>query len=701
MNKYIVAVVMSLCSLFSLSAASSKDITVLTFNHGDSVSLRWAPGSEVLFKKSVESGYLVQRRKRGETQWQNISEVLKPYPQSKMAVLEGLTPEAAVLREIMYPSGDRYKEEQSSGPNGPKLESIPGEDRVEDDLLYMMALFSCDISLPAAKSAALHYVDKNVDKSATYQYRVIFAEDAKKANQNVNEVTVEMSKKTVLPSPNDLKVTFDETFSQLEWSVASHVGFYSAYNVERSLDGVHFSEVKERPFVHSYSDETFENNAIYRDSFPVEDGDIYYRFKGYSPFGFYGPVSNVVKGEPKFNFQKIPVNVDTVIVGKKTEEIRWSFDKKYENKIKGFKISRTPDYKSFYYENTELIPANKRKFVIPKKYESTQYYAVIAISTKDTPQKTVEKQSSYYLSFRSDTIPPAVPTGLKAEVDSAGVVTITWNKNDEIDIKGYQLFVSNSNRQDDYYTLTDTVYTPNSYTYKIPLNTLTNSIYYRVNAIDMSYNRSQWSAPVKMMKPDTLPPSPVIFALPTQPGNKVIIEWENSPSEDVDHMDLYRQIDDTGKVVLVKHYDLKKKRKYEKFEDPYEFKGEKVRYFMKVYDEAGNVSESRSGYLNAKGERPGCIGNLKLRVTNLEDKKMVTLSWEITSKVKINRYVIYKQKDDGPMLDIASVRANNCFYEDEKLAVGSTYKYIVRAISPEKTCKAIYSDPIEFAGSVK
>lgn len=348
-----------------------------------------------------------------------------------------------------------------------------------------------------------------------------------------------------------------------------------------------------------------------------------------------------------------------------------------------------------------MIPANKRKFVIPKKYESTQYYAVIAIGTKDTPQKTVEKQSSYYLSFRSDTIPPAVPTGLKAEVDSAGVVTITWNKNDEIDIKGYQLFVSNSNRPDDYYTLTDTVYTPNSYTYKIPLNTLTNSIYYRVNAIDMSYNRSQWSAPVKMMKPDTLPPSPVIFALPTQPGNKVIIEWENSPSEDVDHMDLYRQIDDTGKVVLVKHYDLKKKRKYEKFEDPYEFKGEKVRYFMKVYDEAGNVSESRSGYLNAKGERPGCIGNLKLRVTNLEDKKMVTLSWEITSKVKINRYVIYKQKDDGPMLDIASVRANNCFYEDEKLAVGSTYKYIVRAISPEKTCKAIYSDPIEFAGSVK
>lgn len=700
MKKYIVAIVMLLCALASSSAAP-KDITVLTFNHGDSVSLRWAPGSEALFKKSVESGYLVQRRKSGEKQWQNISQVLKPYSLAQVSALEGVSPDAAVLKEILYPSADRYKEDQSSGPNGPKLESIPGEPRVEDDLLYMMALFSCDISLPTAKAAAVHYVDKNVDKTATYQYRVIFSDDEKKSAPNVNVATVEMPKKTVLPVSNDLKGSFDETFSQLNWSVASHEGYYSAYNVERSLDGVHYIELKERPFVHSYSDEAFANEALYRDSFPVEDGVIYYRIKGYSPFGFYGPVSNVVKGEPKFNIEKLPLQVDTVIVGKKSEEIRWSFDKNYEKKIKGFKISRTPDYKKFYYENTELISPKKRNFILPNKYERTQYYAVIAVGVNDKPEKRQEKQSSYYMSFRSDTIPPAVPTGLKAVIDSAGVVTITWNKNEDADIKGYQLFVSNSNRPDDYYSLTDTVYVPNSYTYKIPLNTLTNVIYYRINACDRSYNRSQWSEPIKLMKPDTLPPAPVVFALPKQPGDKVIVEWENSPSEDVDHMELYRQIDDTGKIVMVKQFDLKKKRKIEKFEDPYEFKGERVRYYMKVYDEVGNVTESRSGYLNAKGERPGCIGNLKLSVTNLEDKKKVTLTWEVTSKVLINRYVIYKKKDDGPMLDIASVRANNCFYEDEKLAVGSTYRYIVRAMSPEKTCKAVYSEPVEFAGSVK
>lgn len=700
--KYSFVFVMLLCSLFSLNAADVKDVTVLCYNHGDSVSLRWAPGSEDLFKRSVKSGYFVQRRKSGETVWQTISPKLLPYPKSKLDVMEAVNPDAAVVKEILYPSGDRYQQDEvSSDPYGPKLESIPGETRMEDDLIYMMALFSCDISLPAAKAAALHYVDKNVDKNATYQYRVVFSEDEGKATPNVSVAEVYMPKKTVLPVSNDVKGEFDRKFSQLEWSIESHTGYYSAYNVERSLDGVHYTTLRERPFVHSYDSEDMKNTVLFRDSFPVEEGEIYYRVKGYSPFGFYGPVSNVVKGEPKFNIEMVPLAIDTVIVTKKSEEIRWSFDKKYEKKIKGFKISRTPNYKKFYYENEELIAPNKRNFKISPKYDQTQYYAVIAVGKNDKAEKREEKQSSYYLSFRSDTIPPAIPTGLKATIDSVGVVSLSWDKSPEPDVQGYQLFVSNSNREDDYYTLIDTIYPHNEYVYSIPLNTLTNVIYYRMNAIDKSYNRSQWSDPVKLMKPDTIPPAPVVFRLLKQPAEKIVVEWENSPSVDVVTMELYRQIDDTGSVVLVKQYDLTKRRVDEKFEDSYPFSGERVTYFMKVYDEVGNVSESQSSTLTAKGKRVGCIGGLKAVVTNLEDEKKITLTWEITSKDHINRYVIYRKKDDEPMLDIASVRANNLFYEDTKLTVGSTYKYIVRAISPDRTCPALYSDVVEFQGTLK
>ena len=53
------------------------------------------------------------------------------------------------------------------------------------------------------------------------------------------------------------------------------------------------------------------------------------------------------------------------------------------------------------------------------------------------------------------------------------------------------------------------------------------------------------------------------------------------------------------------------------------------------------------------------------------------------------------------MLDIASVRANQLYYVDERVAVGATYKYIVRAISQDRVCPAVYSEEVVFEGGMK
>ena len=681
----------------------AEDITVLTFNHGDSVSLRWAPASEALFQKSVKSGYVVQRRMEGESRWNTISEKLLPLAKNKIEQMAENDPDAATVAEALYPTADRSRtDNENPDPYGPRLKSIPGEPSFEDEMLYVMAVFSCDISIKVAKAAALHFVDKSVIRTAKYQYRVVFSEDEGKAKADVGVANVDMSRITTLPTTNDFEGAFDERHVQFQWAIDKHTGYYSAYNIERSTDGVHFSELRSRPFVIAYTKDELKDLGIFRDTFPEDDEHIYYyRLKGYSPFGIYGPYSNVVKGEPKFNFDKLPIKVDTVIVGKKNEEIKWSFEKKYERKIKGFLISRTPDHKTFKYENTELIPPQKRSFKTAQKYDESQYYAVIAVGKEDKSGKRKEKQSSYVYSFRSDTIPPAIPSGLKATIDSAGVVSISWDPNNEKDIQGYQLYVSNSGKEDEYFTLTDTIYPQTSYSYQIPLNTLTNTIYYRVNAIDNNFNRSQWSQAVRLSKPDTIPPVPVVFEFIEQPGEKVLVRWENSPSEDVSYMVLARQIDDTGHITPIKRFDKKKKKFATSFEDPEEFKGVRVRYFMTIYDEVGNVSQTHTEMFQTKGTRPGCINNLKVVLTNLEDDKHVRLTWDAAPGTNIKRFVIYKKKDDGPMLDIASVRGNTMFYDDPRLTVGSVYKYIVRPISEERVCPAVYSEEVIFQGSLK
>jgi plasmid maintenance system killer protein len=682
------------------SSFASDDITLLYFNHGDSVSLRWAPASEALFQRSVKSGYVVQRRNEGDADWTTISSKLTPLSQNEMDVMEAIDSDISVLKEIFYPSADRYTSEEPEDENV-KLTSVPGKPAFEDGLLYAMALFTCDISKNAANAAALLFVDKNVTKNAKYEYRVVFADDEKTKNSGANLVKVDMRKLTVLPASSDFEGHPEVKYAHFEWSTANHVGFYSAYNVERSVDGKNFEPLRSRPFVQAYTDDKLADVAIFRDSFPAEEGTFYYRMKGYSPFGFYGPCSNVVKVEPKFVFESLQIDVDTVVVKRRSEEVQWSFDNKFEKKIKGFRISRTPDFKKFFYENDALIEPSKRKFKIDKKYDESQYYAVIAVGVEDKPEKRQEKQSSYFFSFRADTIPPAVPTGLNVTIDSAGVASIKWDANKEPDIQGYKLFVSNSGRDDDFFLITDTICSLNSYTDTLSLNTLTTSIYYRVNAIDLSYNSSQWSEPVKALKPDTIPPAPVVFRFLKQPNDKVVVEWENSPSDDLDYMELYRQIDDTGKVVLVKRFDLTKRKTPTIHEDDFGMSGVQVTYFMKIYDAVGNKSEARTNTLTTKGERPGCIGNLKVLITNLEKEKNIRLTWDITSKTSISRYVIYRKRNDEPMLDIASVRANQLYYVDERVAVGATYKYIVRAISQDRVCPAVYSEEVVFEGGMK
>ena len=209
------------------------------------------------------------------------------------------------------------------------------------------------------------------------------------------------------------------------------------------------------------------------------------------------------------------------------------------------------------------------------------------------------------------------------------------------------------------------------------------------------------SQSIKVVQFDTVAPVPATFNLLTQPDNNVVVTWVNTPSDDAKYMELYRQIDDTGKVVLLKHIEIKKKKNPTQFIDPYTFNGEMVQYSMIVYDEAGNKSVSVTNNLQTKGERPGCISNLKVYVINTENKKQIKLTWQNDRTAPISRYVIYRKEDDGRMLPVSSVRANNTFYEDDKIALGSKYIYIVRPISTERVCPSVYSEEVIFTGTVK
>lgn len=697
MKKIFLLTIIACLSILDVVAGiqSENDLELLYFNHGDSVSLRWAPIREDVFRKSASVGYVVQRRLEGETAWQSISQPLFPMSNEKMEVNEAINDYYEAIREIIYHKG-RDANKNTPAPSGGGIYSVEGETPLEDDLLLAMALFSCDFSVDAARAAAVLYVDKSIVKGAKYQYRVVLGDEVNKSHPKVGVCNVNTSVLSVLPKMDDFNAEFREWDVFFSWPIAKHAGYYSGYMVERGLDSLHFKPVKERPIVHSFAEENFKDLCTFIDSVPDQDHVYYYRVKGLSPFGFYGPASKVVKGQAKFNFNQIQVKIDTVVYTKKNEaNISWTVDKKYEKRIKGFRVLKSVDLKSFTnLTGGSLLPAKQRKFKDPK-IARTNYYAVEAIGFNKDERVT----SGFHYEHIGDTIPPAIPVGLKADVDSSGVVRISWKPNTDSDLLGYRVYSSNSGRDDDFFHITD--YYKDTVLYDtLNLNTLTNCIYYKVSAVDKNYNTSPRSKAIKALRPDTVAPIGVVFEFLTQDENGVSVVWENSPSEDFAYMELYRQIDDTGKVALLKRFDAKK-RMPTKYVDDSVGPGVMVQYFMYVYDQAGNKTFSRTNRMQSAGSRPGCVQDVRAVVYNTERLKEIRLSWKRRDGVNISRYVIYRKEDDGRMLPVESVSANELFYIDKEVALGSSYVYIVRAISTEFVCPAVYTDPIEFVGTVK
>jgi hypothetical protein len=680
-----------LLSLPGLSNAQEKEIELLYFNHGDSVSFRWGTTNGELFLKGAQKGYLVQRRLKGQQEWVSISNILRPASDERFALLESSQSDAAAVRELIYRSSrnqGKKENQQSPGEDKPgELYPVDGEEAFENDLLFGMAMFACDISLDIAKASALYYVDKPSDKEAVYEYRVVFG-DLQNAGK-AREVTVDMRQKSILPTPDAFEAEFEPATVLFTWQTEKFEGYYSAYRIERSLDGTHFEPVRERPIVHGYTEDKFKYLATYKDTLVDRETMHYYRLSGYSPFGMYGPVSHVVQGRGEPEFGDVVIHIDTVIYDKKDRaEIFWTMNKSFEKRIKGFAVQRASNFEEdFRTIHDELLSPKKRSFKDTKLGKSN-YYRVIAYGNREG-QTAV---SNIYFKTRIDSIPPVAPKGLKGIIDSLGVVRLEWQPNTEDDLLGYRIFVSNSGRKDDFVNAVDTVYKSTNYSDTLSLRTLTYDIYYKVLALDNNFNPSGFSETVKLVKPDTIPPIPALFVKVHQPKEKIEINWDNSSSEDLARIELYRQIDDTGSVKLIKEWDAKKIVSF--YEDSYPFSGESVRYFIKSYDRSGNMSQSTSFPLQAKGERPGCVGKLAWEVSRT-DKKYILLRWENIGKCDINRFVIYRQENDGRMLPVGSVSSNNYFFKDEDVRVGCKYVYILRTVA-ERPSKAVYSEEITF-----
>lgn len=630
------------------------------------VLLRWVPVSKIIFDAGVKNGYKITRTDNsGNTVV--IAEAVKPYAKedevwnSLLKTKDGAALAVGVLYDIISTASDPKKKQE------------------QQMMVYNMMLLSCNFDADIAKACGLFFADKNIDNSKTYTYKISINTLPQTTSLQIN--AAQLSKHPEIKNLNGL---FRNKNVKLRWKASEFRNNFSAYNIERSDDSINYSVINKSPIILLASEfEKNKDNIYYLDTFPKTKQKYYYRIKGVNHFGEWSEPSNVVSGIGYEPLRSFPV-FDTIYTVKNlTVYMRWRMaDKKESSYPKHYFISRAIKDAGPY----EIIHQSNTSFDFTDEHpKPVNFYKVGAISYGGD---TLESYS--HMALINDTIPPLPPTGLKAKVDAKGNVTLTWDKNAELDVQGYKIFRSNA-LHEEFVQINNEFAREPKYQDKLNLKTLSKKVYYCVNATDKRYNNSELSKPVEVKRPDTIAPEkPIINNLQLKPKG-ILIEWINSNSEDVKYYVLYRQSENSQTEEKLKEWQAKDTLK--SYLDTNLMMGTGYRYKLVVGDEDDNISISNNPYMRYETGYRKKLTTVKYSVNRTA--KTVTLNWEYNyPKSEIDKYIIYRCKKGGALTIIKTLPGSANSFVDKTLFMGNIYEYRIKPVFTSGA-EGIISDGVE------
>lgn len=631
----------------------------------DSIMLRWAPASVPVWQNGIRHGYIIRRytiAKDGVFIPDGLNQSLllndqpiRPFVSEKFASLCDSDYRAEIVYEAIY--GTDFQLGQSP--------TFPDFLQKYKDLEIRMgfALFMCDLSVDISRAAGLYFADTGIVEGERYAYIISPANIPDGMEIEPAIIVADAGTITMLPEVIDATGIFLDKEVKFRWPVGLHKGIYTAYLIEKSLDGKAFNTISDLPLV-NLSEEENPEYFIYTDSLEANNQQTWYRIRGINPFGETGPPSRVIsgKGIPDFNAY---ATIDSAwLTQDENVTIRWRLMEGSGSRVTGINILKAESYNgSFARINKKPLDASTRNFTDENPGISNYYQVVL------NGEAELRSNSFPYFFQTEDKDPPAPPVMLSGKVDSSGIVTIIWKENTEPDLMGYKVFRANSSKED-FIALNGDLIETNLCNDTINLYTLTQKIYYQVVAIDRNYNSSDYSDVLELSRPDTIAPSPAVITNISFNTGKIIIKQESSPSQDVTNYELYRmsEADTVKKVVASWGKNLP-----EIFTDTPPLHGQNIIYILKTFDSSGNHSE----FSNKVYAEKAIPSEVSLKIDQSTDGRIITLVWESPSGLNSSKTVIYKSIDKEPLTVLCTLRSNESSFRDSDIKINTNYSYMV------------------------
>lgn len=483
----------------------------------DRILLRWIPTDAQSWEQLNKYGVCLERLTVARSgvvlekpEIKVLAECLKPEETETLKKLAAEYPMGAVIAQAIF--GEDF--EVSLGDNSISKAISLEEMRQQR---YLFSLYAADLCFPVAKEVGWGWEDLDVRKNERYLYRATSLVPKKKRNIEQGAVFAIADETVKLVKPIGLSAQFSESGAFLSWDYNTLSYLYSSYFIERSEDGKTFEQISDLPVTRmADTDKNPHAPITYLDSIPLGK-TIYYRAVGVTPFGSKGEYSAVVSGIAYPALKEVPMITDSKFDKVGGADIAWQFDSAQQDLIGGFNILHSMDDKN-YSILTDTIGAHKRTYHI-ERIGKNIYYKVEAKA-----KHGASTHSLPVLIQPIDSVPPAIPQGLKAHIDSLGAVHISWDANHDADIYGYRLYRGQT-KGEELIPITDVAIRETYYTDSVNINNLNDKVYYALTALDERYNQSEQSETIEVSKPLTIPPTVPVITKGTSEIGKNIIEW--------------------------------------------------------------------------------------------------------------------------------------------------------------------------------
>jgi len=643
-----------------------NQIHVLAKSKRTGVWLRWAPANHTAWHLGNKYGYTIERfvvKPDGDLENKTPESLtpvpLKPLSDSDMGKLAERVGEVSVVRELIY------GEDAQKGFDPDNLGSVMKRNR-ELENSYGMALLICDVSRETAQAAALFFEDNTAVLGKRYIYRISLAQP-----QNPVKPAVVVADHTVerpLPVIKDVKAVFGDHKATLSWPTVFHKGIYSAYYIEKSENGKEFQRTSDLPYV-NMSEKKESGMAYYLDSLRVNNKAFYYRVIGISPFAELSPPSVIVSGEGMDNLVGLLIIREGKVTDGNKINVVWEFPVGAEKTIGGYILARANNPAGPYTDlNKKPIPPFKRDYNDETPYNNT-YYQIRAVTRAGVE---VSKSFAFHTHLEDNT-PPATPLGLSGAIDKNGIVNLRWKANPDKDILGYRVFVTNS-LQGEAVEATRVFLSTPKFVDTINVRTLNKKIFYTVVAVDKNYNNSGYSTPLQLVRPDRIAPAAPVFSKADADSRSIALEWINSVSDDAAKYELLRKAD--SDTTGLKLQDWSAKDDLTLYADKAVALGRTYRYILKVYDSAGNMSQTESkAVFFENGVRPA-VTDFKALLDR--QAKSIQLQW--SKEPEVSQYLIYRRKNDDVFRIYRTFESGVISFEDRDVKVSNVYGYKIQVV---------------------